>query len=350
MASHSYARGAGAGRKDSEDRAVLAAAAHLTERDRCLVRLIGEHRVLTTDQLCALGFGSIVTARHRLGVLSAIGVLRRFRPHPETGSAPWHYLLGPVGAALLGAEDRDEKKWAPQVRADRQLALERSQRLSHMTGRNWFFVALAAYARTGGGELREWLNETQAASRYHAQVYVRPDDWDRLPNPDGLGTWAEAGREVTFWLEYDTGTENLPRLAGKLDGYAILAGALASADTVCPPLLLCLPVPRREQSARRALAGHPDAGKLRIATAALDPRATCPAGPVWLPLGQASGPVRLIDLAAVMADPWQGYRDEQARQRRDAIEDERARLLEAGWDEDNAVQLAEQAADQGSRR
>jgi len=83
MASHSYARGAG--RRDGEDRAVLAAAAYLTERDRRLVRLVGEHRVLTTDQLCALGFGSIVTARHRLSVLAAIGVLRRFRPHPETG-------------------------------------------------------------------------------------------------------------------------------------------------------------------------------------------------------------------------------------------------------------------------
>ncbi|HUY48285.1 MAG TPA: replication-relaxation family protein [Streptosporangiaceae bacterium] len=205
MASHSYARGAGAGRKDSEDCAVLAAAAHLTERDRYLVRLVGEHRVLTTGQLCALGFGSIVTARHRLAVLVRIGMLRRFRPHPETGSAPWHYLLGPVGGALLGAEDRDEKKWVPQVRADRQLALERSQRLGHMTGRNWFFVALAVHARAGGGELREWLNETQAASRYQGRVFVAPGDWDRLPSPDGLGTWAEPGREVTFWLEYDTG-------------------------------------------------------------------------------------------------------------------------------------------------
>jgi hypothetical protein len=348
MASHSHARGAGTGRNDNEDRAVLAAAAHLTERDRHLVRLVGEHRVLTTGQLCALGFGSIVTARHRLGVLAAIGVLRRFRPHPETGSAPWHYLLGPVGAALLGAEDRDEKKWVPQVRADRQLALERSQRLCHMTGRNWFFVALAAHARAGGRELREWLNETQAASRYHGRIFVRPDDWDRLPNPDGLGTWAEAGRQVTFLLEY--GTENLPRLAAKLDGYAILAGALASADTGCPPLLFCLPGPRREQSARRALAGYEDAGKLRIATAAIDPRTTCPAGPVWLPLGEASGPVRLIDLAAVLPDPWQGYRDERARQRRQAIDDEHARLLEAGWDEQNAAQLAERAVDQGSRR
>ena len=113
--------------------------------------------------------------------------------------------------------------------------------------------------------------------------------------------------------------------------------------------MFCLPGPRREQSARRALAGHPDAGKLRIATAALDPRATCPAGPVWLPLGQASGPVRLIDLT-VMPDPWQGYRDEQARKRHEAIEDERARLLEAGWDEHDAAELAARAVDQGSRR
>jgi Replication-relaxation len=113
MTSHSYARGAGAVRKDNEDRAVLAAAAHLTERDRRLVRLIGEHRVLTTDQLCALGFGSIVTARHRLGVLAGIGVLRRFRPHPETGSAPWHYLLGPVGAALLGTRRSGRRRSAP---------------------------------------------------------------------------------------------------------------------------------------------------------------------------------------------------------------------------------------------
>jgi Replication-relaxation len=66
------------------DELVLAAAAHLTSRDRQLVRAVGEHRVLTTCQLAALGFGSVITARHRLAVLVQIGVLRRFRPHRET--------------------------------------------------------------------------------------------------------------------------------------------------------------------------------------------------------------------------------------------------------------------------
>jgi len=42
MASHSFARGARAA--VAADRAVLAASAHLTDRDRRLVRLVGEHR------------------------------------------------------------------------------------------------------------------------------------------------------------------------------------------------------------------------------------------------------------------------------------------------------------------
>jgi hypothetical protein len=326
---------------------MLAASAHLTDRDRSLVRLVAEHRVLTTGQLCALGFASIITARHRLAVLVRLGVLRRFRPHLEVGSAPWHYLLGPVGAALLGAEDWDEKKWAPQVRADRQLALERSQRLAHMTGINGFFSALAARARAGGGELAEWLNETQAAGRCRGQA-LYAGERDKLPNPDGLGTWAEDGQRVTFWLEYDTGTETLSRLTAKLDGYGVLASAMAQAGRACPPLLFCLPGPRREQSARRALAGSVEVRGLRIATAAIDPRVTCPAGPVWQPLG-APGQVRLAGLAA-LPDPWQAYRDDLAAQRRAAVETERDRLLEDGWDEQEATVQAEHSLDHGSRR
>ncbi len=67
---------------------MLSASAHLTDRDRDLVRLIGRHRVLTTDQVAALTFGSVITARHRLAVLVRLGVLRRFRPLREVGSAP----------------------------------------------------------------------------------------------------------------------------------------------------------------------------------------------------------------------------------------------------------------------
>ena len=151
MTSHPSARGAGTGAASKDEAALLAAPAHLTDRDRELVRLVGEHRVLTTGQLTVLGFANLTTARHRLSALVRLGLLRRFRPHPPIGSAPWHYVLGPLGATLLGVEDRDERKWAPQVRADRQRGLERSPRLSHMTGRNQFFVALVAHARQACG-------------------------------------------------------------------------------------------------------------------------------------------------------------------------------------------------------
>jgi Replication-relaxation len=193
--SYSHARGAGTGARTKDEAAVLAASGHLTDRDRDLVRLVAVHRVLATSQLAALGFGNITTARHRLSALVRLGLLRRFRPHPPTGSAPWHYVLGPVGAAMLGVEDREEKRWLPHVRADRQLSLERSPRLTHMTGRNWFFVALAQDAREHAGELREWLNEADTAARYE-NAAIRQDDRARLPHPDGAGTWAEDGRAV----------------------------------------------------------------------------------------------------------------------------------------------------------
>jgi hypothetical protein len=294
---------------------------------------VATHRVLTTDQLCALGFTNITTARHRLAVLVRIGLLRRFRPHPPAGSAPWHYVLGPVGAALLGAEDRDQNRWAPQARADRQLGLERSPRLGHMTGRNWFFAALARHAREHGGQLAEWLNEADTGSR-DQYAAVRSDDRLRLPRPDGAGTWAEDGQMVSFWLEFDTGTEHLPVLAGKLDGYAVLAGGLAWHGQPCPVLLFCFGSPRREQAARRALAATSQAGGLRIATAALDPAVVSPAGPAWLPLHQPAGPaVRLAGLEQVLPDPWRDYRDRRARERWQAAAREQA-LLDADPDDD----------------
>jgi hypothetical protein len=89
---------------------------------------------------------------------------------------------------------------------------------------------------------------------------------------------------VRFLLEFDTGSEDLSVLAGKLDGYQVLAEALAWNDQMCPVVLFCFASPRREQSARRALAATPAAPAVRIATAAIDPRTASPAGPVWLPL------------------------------------------------------------------
>ena len=100
-------------------------------------------------------------------------------------------------------------------------------------------------------------------------------------------------------LEYDTGSEHLAQLAGKLDSYARLADVLSRYHQQVPLLLFCFLTSRREQTARRALAASADSLGLRIATAAIDPRVTCPAGQVWMPLHGSGRQVRLIDLAGI---------------------------------------------------
>jgi hypothetical protein len=180
------------------------------------------------------------------------------------------------------------------VRADRQLALERSQRLGHMVGANWFFVSLAAHARrTGSGELRVWMAE-RAATEHLYDFRIGDGALEAHPHPDGLGIWAEDSTDIVFLLEYDTGSEHLRQLAGRLDRYAEMAGHRMVFQV---PILFCFPAPRREQNARRALDSHPGSSVLQIATAAFDPSLTCPAGPVWMPLrGWPGRPMRLIEL------------------------------------------------------
>jgi hypothetical protein len=89
-------------------------------------------------------------------------------------------------------------------------------------------------------------------------------------------------------------------------------------------VLFCFTSPRREQTARRALAAAREAHAVRITTAAIDARVTSRAGPVWLPLlTRTASQVPLIALDDVIPDPWLAYRQEQSRERRAVAERER---------------------------
>jgi hypothetical protein len=91
--------------------------------------------------------------------------------------------------------------------------------------------------------------------------------------------------------------------------------------TFTVPLLFCFPTPRREQSARKALAATHASGALQIATAALDPSLTCPTcGPTWMTLDGGHGPMRLIDLDDVLPDPWRAAHAEDERRERERRE------------------------------
>jgi hypothetical protein len=187
-----------------------------------------------------------------------------------------------------------------------------------MTGASWFFAALTRHAREhGGGELRDWLSEQELTARLYLHRPRLSRDDGSTPHPDGLGIWAEDDRDIVFLLEHDTGSEHLTQLVGKLPGYADHARRDPRL-TLRAPILFCFPSPRREQSARKTLAATSASHDLQVATAALDPRITCPAcWPAWLPLHGSHEAMRLIDLADVLPDPWRLAHEHDERERRE---------------------------------
>jgi hypothetical protein len=252
----------------------------LTERDRLICRVLWEHRVLTTEQVCDLCFTSLVSAQHRLVALWRLGVLDRFRPLRPTGSAAWRYTLGPVGAAIVAAERGIEAPRTSVLR-DRVVALAAGQRTAHTFGANGFFCALHKAARERpGAAVVAWWSERRCAA-----------EWGELVRPDAYGVWEEDECRVEFFLEHDTGSEPLSRVAGKLDGYR----DLAEADGISRPVLFWLSQPGREPGLRQALR----AAAVPMATAVA--ATGNPADSIWLPVGEEAPRRRLAQLGTVAA-------------------------------------------------
>jgi protein involved in plasmid replication-relaxation len=286
-------RGHKAGRRNpraantTEHQAVLAW--RLTPRDRWIIRMLHEHRVLTSHQITALAFPSFRSGRMRLRELFLWGVVDRFQPFVTVGTAPMHYVLAPAGAAVLAAGDGLDIKELG-YRHNRAFNIAHSLRLAHTVGVNEWFTALVHHAHhtesSESTELRVWWSETRCARHF-----------GDLIKPDAYGRWHHDSREIEFFLEYDFGTEVLAKLTGKLAGYA----ALADTTGITTPLLVWLPTARREATARRLLhrawQALDNPATVPVATAAadlLDPHAPhpSPADRVWLPLTDTSGGAR----------------------------------------------------------
>ena len=270
--------GARRGWRDIEAR-LLAIVGRLTERDRLVCRLLDDHRVLTTAQVADVGFTGDRRARMRLAELYALDILDRFRPQTWGSPSPFHWVLGPLGAALVAAEtgtDPADHTWRRTLAHD----LAQSQRLAHLVGVNGFFTGLLRSARTRPGcELSEWWSERRCAR-----------EWGEVVRPDGYGIWREADTTLPFLLEYDNGTERIERLAAKLPGYARLAAAAGHANWV----LFSFASPRRERDARRVLAHH----SVPVATCVRS-AGTAPDAAIWLPVASGTARLGLAQLAHV---------------------------------------------------
>jgi hypothetical protein len=245
-------------------------ASHLTHRDQEICALLWEQRVMTTLQLAAVAFGGgIEVAKHRLLLLHRLGVLSRFRPLRlrGEGSSPYHYTLGPAGAAVL-ASARATTVRALGYQAEDMLALAHSPRLAHIVGVNDVLAGLTAAARRRGATLAAWWSERQCAAH-----------WGAVVRPDACGRWQEDGVDGHFFVEYDRGSETPERVAAKVADYAMLA----SVTGYVTPVLVWLPGARRETAVHRALADA-RARTVPIATGfSVDDQG--PADRVWLPLG-----------------------------------------------------------------
>jgi hypothetical protein len=246
---------------------LLRLAQRLTDRDRMILSLVDKHRVLTTPQITQAAFDSQHTAAQRLRVLTGLGLLARFRPRRERGSAPWHYVLDSYGALVLAVE-RSEDPDTTRLRRDRQLAVATSSQLTHRLGISGFFTSLLEYSRFHyGAELARSRNGAEVGKWVEG---IAP--WqDSTVRPDAGGCWREQNCEMSFLLEWDNGSEPHRRLQEKIDRYAEFYEELervvaAGARERIPWVLFCFGTYQREINAYRALSRSNRARSVPVAT------------------------------------------------------------------------------------
>ncbi|MCQ4081839.1 replication-relaxation family protein [Streptomyces sp. RB6PN25] len=255
----------------------------LTTRDMWLVRMLHEHRVLTTHQIARLAYTSLRSAQRRLRTVHHHAVVDSFRPLTQTGSAPEHYTLGPLGAALLAAHaglDRAALGWRPTTTG----RIAYSPSLGHDLGVNELLTLLAARALTSPGTaLVLWVSERSCARR-----------WGDIIRPDAYAHWCDGKQVLPFFLEYDTGSYSLARVEAKLAGYAAFTTTGAR-----PAVLIHTCTASRDHALRRRLTGPARELGLNIATSSADFTTTEPWGPCWSALPpDDTRRTTLTDLAA----------------------------------------------------
>ncbi|MFJ5952498.1 replication-relaxation family protein [Streptomyces noursei] len=264
---------------------IAALARRLTARDLWLVRMLHEHRVLTTHQITRLAYTSLRSAQRRLRTLHHHAVVDSFRPLTQTGSAPEHYTLGPAGAALLAAQaglDVAALGWRPTHTG----RIAYSPSLGHDLGVNDLLTHLAAHTHTTPTtSLTLWLSEHSAARR-----------WGDIIRPDAYAHYHDGDQLLPFFLEYDTGSQPLARVEAKLTGYA----AFTTATGARPALLVHTRTQSRDQALRHRLADAARKLNLNVATSSADFTTTEPWGPWWAPLQPGA---RRTTLAA-LTDHW----------------------------------------------
>lgn len=181
----------------------------LMERDREIVRYLGEIGFATTDQLARLFWpGRLVrTASRRLLKLWRMWVLDRQPCYrlPRFGyPAQLVYMTGRAGVKMLRDVDGNAR------RRDGTLLMAHNVLLGEAV------VRLAETARRVGAKCRlGFRGEGAVATSFKWNEY-----WVRM-RPDGLIRLAVKGRDVPFFVEFDRGTQPASHFAVKARQYEL---------------------------------------------------------------------------------------------------------------------------------
>jgi hypothetical protein len=286
---------------------VFASANWITDRDRQICIDLYKHHVLTIHQLSELHFTQPRKARKRLLTLYERHVVQRFQPRRARGSAPFHYVLGELGAYVVaGHYDLDLKRIRKRIIEDQKLAHRAT--LPHLLEVHDFFVTLIARCRDAPGHrLARWWSEKRCAAEW-----CDTSDFEKRPivRPDAHGILQAPPARCSFFLELDRGTQRGGRLAAKLNDYNRIAESKTysgkDAASRYPDVLLFLfPSENRELHARRHLFSY---RSLCVATSHRQLHCRDPFGTNWAPVqwDDAFGDddrLRLIDLPSLNEFP-----------------------------------------------
>lgn len=278
---------------------VFASANWITDRDRQICINLYKHHVLTIHQLSDIHFTQPRRARNRLLELYERRVVQRFQPRRSEGSAPYHYVLGELGAYVVaGHYDLDLRRIKKRITEDQKLA--HSAKLPHLLETHDFFISLITRSRdTQGHRLVRWWSENRCASEWYSVSVNRS-----MVRPDAQGILQTPSRRCSFLLELDRGTERGNRLADKLEDYKWVSkhhASLAKKNSLPDVLLFLFPSKNRERHARRHLFSL---SNLCVATSHKGLHEGDPFGSNWAParwgkLNEDDARLPLIDLPSL---------------------------------------------------
>ena len=219
----------------------------LSPTDVQLLRLLGEHQVLTTRQLVRIISQPERTVQHRLGVLDRVGLINRVRPPADVGTAPFHCWLTIFGAGAVGVD-------APEPWSEDPAGVRAKVALTEL------WLSVRDHGEPGGLYLQDWHRHRGGVS------YLDP----RTNAPGTLPVEAELivaldshdGPQVTMFVVAIVEGISKARLAAVLARYASYVAACRPHERM-PVLVVLVRTPRHADLVLAVAEQLPEATGLR---------------------------------------------------------------------------------------